>query len=184
MSNVGRHKGGNGLNSKRCCSSSCLRWAPLAAMARAVRPLAAGAPPWRLYRFSANARSGCPSCGGQRTARWSSEQGQTVGSIRTSCAAELRTSEVGGSSCTFCAASLKVPRVSAVRKQGQSTLSVMQVAVPCNSRPRACALGERRKAEVHASMPPNTSIERTCHGRLRLPRHAAHVERYASSFHT
>jgi len=26
---------------------------------------------------------------------------------------------------------------------------------------------------------PNPSIERTCHGRLRLPRHAAHVERYA-----
>jgi hypothetical protein len=24
---------------------------------------------------------------------------------------------------------------------------------------------------------PNPSIERTCHGRLRLPRHAAHVER-------
>jgi len=26
-------------------------------------------------------------------------------------------------------------------------------------------------------MTPNPSIERTCHGRLRLPRHAAHVER-------
>jgi hypothetical protein len=172
------------LKSKRCCSGPCLRWESLPAMARAVRPLAAGALPWRLYRFSANARSGCPSCGGQRTARWSSEQGQTVGNARTSCAAELGTSEVGGSACTFCAASLKVPGVSALHTQGQSTLRVMQAAVPRNARARARALGERRKAEAHESMPPNTSIERTCHGRLRLPRHAAHVERYASSFHT
>lgn len=29
---------------------------------------------------------------------------------------------------------------------------------------------------VHSAT-PNPSIERTCHGRLRLPRHAAHVER-------
>ena len=30
-------------------------------------------------------------------------------------------------------------------------------------------------------MTPNPSIERTCHGRLRLPRHAAHVEHYATN---
>jgi hypothetical protein len=30
---------------------------------------------------------------------------------------------------------------------------------------------------IVATMGSNTSIERTCHGRLRLPRHAAHVER-------
>jgi hypothetical protein len=48
----------------------------------------------------------------------------------------------------------------------------------------AATLGRRNAKRGRASVKAeasfirhNTSIERTCHGRLRLPRHAAHVER-------
>jgi hypothetical protein len=68
MSNVGRH-GSSRLSSKRRCISRCSRFAPMASLARAVRPLAAGAPPQSLQQVHVSARLGCPSYGGQRTAR-------------------------------------------------------------------------------------------------------------------
>jgi hypothetical protein len=68
MSNVGRH-GSSHLSSKRRSISHCLRFAPAPALARAVRPLAAGEPVQRFHQVHVAARSGCPSCGGQRTAR-------------------------------------------------------------------------------------------------------------------
>jgi len=58
----------------------------------------------------------------------------------------------------------------------------MAVATACMATLRNSPSFKRHRAtyweaEASATLAPNPSIERTCHGRLRLPWHAAHVER-------
>jgi len=112
MSNVGRH-GSSRLNSKCRCISHCSRFASMPAFARAVRPLAAGEPSPRCYQVRVSARSGCPSYGGQRTAR-------SVRATRSLANARLFAE---ASQCQACASARRRSRSSQGRARGSFSAS-------------------------------------------------------------
>jgi hypothetical protein len=151
MSNVGRH-GNSHLSSKRRCISHCSRFAPMPALARAVRPLAAGEPQRRLHQVR-TARLGCPSCGGQRAAR-SVQAKHSLGNTRVCSDASPR--HAGASArCRS--------------EESQSTLLAMSVAAASNSRAKARSLLGAAVPLFFACRPTPPSSGQ--------PSAAAHVER-------
>jgi len=181
------------LNSKRRCISRCSRFAPMPALARAVRPLAAGEPQRRFHQFHAAARSGCPSFGGQRTARSVQasrslanarlfaevRQSQTCVSLRCwsrsswreRTARSVQAGHLLANARMFLEASQGQAGVSARcrSEESQSTVRVMQAATSCRSSARAHLLLGAAVSLFFACRPTPPSSG--------PPSAAAHVER-------
>jgi hypothetical protein len=187
MSNVRRHQYHRAMQQGHTSiAAPVVRVACLAALLRrAACPLAVGAP--IVLRKVAGARivPGRPSVGGRRTVvhvlRESTAPRRLERTQRQSGSCAVSAPLGSGGACVA-AQQVRSAYAAMVLRQGRHRRAVHAggcVVGVGSSRAEGGAVPLRRQhaSTIVLEAPPNPSIERTCSGTLRVPTHAAHVER-------